>query len=76
MEGFEFVWVGHLVGPIMGVLALFGGDFAFLFVGIFVTHSNIGGVFLNIGGGYSNIGGGYSNKTRQIKAILWTNWRV
>ena len=35
---------GHLVGPIMGVFALFGGDFAILFIGRFVAYSNIGRV--------------------------------
>jgi hypothetical protein len=72
----HFVWVGHLVGPIMGVFALFGGDYALSFVGIFPPYSNIGGVFLNIGGGYSNIGGVYSNKTSEFKTIFCTNWHA
>ena len=66
----HFVWVGHLVGPIIGVFALLGGDFALSYIDTFFAYPNIGWVFLNIGGGYSNIGGVYSNKTRQFKTIF------
>ena len=38
MLHFEFVWVGHLVGPIMGCYALLEGDFCFF---IYVYFSSI-----------------------------------
>ena len=67
---------GHLGGTIMGVFALFGGDFAILFIGTFVTYSNIGRVYSNIGRVYFNIGGVYSNKTRQIKTLFCASQHV
>ena len=62
MDCFRISGFGHLVGPIMGVFALIGGDFAILYVDTFPAYPNIGRVI-------TTSEGGVSNKTSDFKRI-------